>query len=90
MGTAPSGEGRSGLGKILTISSAIALAECFCHVASGDRADNPIHPSTTPSKQLVEAQGWAIGANGQVILTAQASTATPVSPGVLPVTCPDT
>lgn len=54
-----------------------------------DRADNPTHPNSTPSKQLVEAQGWAIGANGQVMLTAQANTATPVSPGVLPVTCPD-
>jgi large exoprotein involved in heme utilization and adhesion len=54
-----------------------------------DRADNPIHPSTTASKQLVEAQGWAIGANGQVMLTAQANSATPVSPGILPVTCPD-
>lgn len=54
-----------------------------------DRTNNPTYPSSTPSKQLVEAQGWAIGANGQVILTAQANTATPVSPGVLPVTCPD-
>ncbi|HEY9605763.1 MAG TPA: hypothetical protein V6C85_29425, partial [Allocoleopsis sp.] len=54
-----------------------------------DNHDNRTDPSSTSSKQLVEAQGWAIGANGQVILTAQANTATPVSPGVLPLTCPD-
>jgi large exoprotein involved in heme utilization and adhesion len=54
-----------------------------------DRTARPTHLSSTHSQQLVEAQGWAIGANGQVILTAQANTATPMSPGVLPLTCPD-
>jgi large exoprotein involved in heme utilization and adhesion len=57
--------------------------------AKRDRTARPTHLSSTHSQQLVEAQGWAIGANGQVILTAQANTATPMSPGVLPLTCPD-
>ncbi len=41
----------------------------------------PNSTSTTP-QQLVEAQGWVIGANGQVILTAQAPTVTPQNPGL--------
>lgn len=37
---------------------------------------NPTHPTST---QLVEAQGWVIGNNGKVILTATAPTVTPGS-----------
>jgi filamentous hemagglutinin family protein len=37
---------------------------------------------------LVEAQGWVYGANGEVILTAQANTATPQSPSLTPAAAP--
>ena len=41
---------------------------------------SPNSTSNTPT-QLVEAQGWVIGNNGEVILTANAPTVTPQSPG---------
>ncbi|MBD1867851.1 filamentous hemagglutinin N-terminal domain-containing protein [Cyanobacteria bacterium FACHB-471] len=49
---------------------------------------SPIPPthSASASTELVEAQGWAIASNGQLILTAQA-TAVPHSPWVNSATC---
>jgi large exoprotein involved in heme utilization and adhesion len=47
IGTAPMGRDRSGLARILTISGAIALAECFSHVAFSDRALAQITPDAT-------------------------------------------
>jgi filamentous hemagglutinin family protein len=47
----------------------------------------PIAPSTPRTSQkpvLVEAQGWMYGSKGEIILTAQTSTATPNSPSLLP------
>jgi large exoprotein involved in heme utilization and adhesion len=38
------------------------------------------NPTSTTPKQLVEAQGWVYGSDGQVILVAEAPTATPQSP----------
>ena len=45
------------------------------------------HPTRTAPRQLVEAQSWLYGANGEVILTAQAPTATPGSPWQVPPSC---
>ncbi len=43
---------------------------------------------TNPKKvQLVEAQGWVMGPNGTVILTAEAPTATPQTPGLASPSC---
>ncbi len=42
--------------------------------------------SSSPNR-LVEAQGWIIGADGKVILTAQAPTATPQHPWQTPASC---
>jgi filamentous hemagglutinin family protein len=47
METAPMGQGQSGLARILTIGGAIALAECFCYVAFGNRALAQITPDAT-------------------------------------------
>ncbi|WP_009546814.1 filamentous hemagglutinin N-terminal domain-containing protein [Crocosphaera subtropica] len=43
----------------------------------------------TYTPTIVEAQGWIINADGNVVLTAQASTVTPHSPGLSPATCYD-
>ncbi len=47
-----------------------------------DRSNSTANPTSATPQQLVEAQGWVIGANGQVILTAQAPTVTPQNPGL--------
>ena len=47
-----------------------------------DRATNTTHPPSSPPTPLVEAQSWEIDANGQVVLTASAPTATAQSPGL--------
>ena len=39
-------------------------------------------PSRSAPRQLVEAQGWIVNQQGQIVLTAQASTATPHSNGL--------
>jgi filamentous hemagglutinin family protein len=46
-------------------------------------------PSSSNPKQLVEAQGWVIGEDGQVILTASAPTVTPGTPGLAYPSCED-
>ncbi len=50
--------------------------------------ENP-NQSETHTSTLVEAQGWIINADGNVVLTAKATTVTPHSPGVSPATCYD-
>ena len=45
------------------------------------------YPTRTAPKQLVEAQSWIYGANGEVILIAQAPTATPQSSWQIPPSC---
>ncbi|MGK7940250.1 MAG: filamentous hemagglutinin N-terminal domain-containing protein [Crocosphaera sp.] len=45
--------------------------------------------SETHTPSIVEAQGWIINADGNVVLTAQAPTVTPQSPGFSPATCYD-
>ncbi|WP_107670207.1 S-layer family protein [Cyanothece sp. BG0011] len=47
------------------------------------------HQSETHTPTLVEAQGWIINADGNVVLTAQAPAVTPHSPGLSPATCYD-
>jgi filamentous hemagglutinin family protein len=44
-------------------------------------------PASPPADQLVEAQGWAINANGQVELVAEAPTVTPYSSWFTPAPC---
>jgi filamentous hemagglutinin family protein len=48
---------------------------------SQEDSTNPVPPEANPTntapKQLVEAQSWVYGSNGEVILTAEAPTATP-------------
>ena len=45
--------------------------------------------SDTHTPSIVEAQGWIVDADGNVVLTAQATTVTPHSPGLSPATCYD-
>ena len=47
-----------------------------------DRSNSTANPTSTTPQQLVEAQGWVIAPNGQVILTAEAPTVTPQNPGL--------
>ena len=54
-------------------------------------ASEPVKPApSSPPKQLVEAQGWIIAADGKVILTAQAPSVTPHTPALTPASCQDT
>ena len=46
------------------------------------RATHPAHPHPSPATPLVEAQSWEIDAQGQVVLTATAPTATPQNRGL--------
>ena len=48
--------------------------------AREERQTTAVASSSTSPRQLVEAQGWSIDPSGKVILTAQASTATPQPP----------
>ncbi|CCQ67330.1 Putative hemagglutinin-related protein [Crocosphaera watsonii WH 0402] len=45
--------------------------------------------SETDTPTIVEAQGWIINADGNVVLTAKAPTVTPHSPGLSPANCYD-
>jgi large exoprotein involved in heme utilization and adhesion len=54
-------------------------------------ASEPIKPaSSSPPKQLVEAQGWIIAADGTVVLTALAPSVTPQTPALTPASCQHT
>jgi large exoprotein involved in heme utilization and adhesion len=51
----------------------------------------PVEPaSSSPHKQLVEAQGWIIAADGTVVLTALAPSVTPHSGPLTPASCQHT
>ncbi|HEY9600079.1 MAG TPA: S-layer family protein, partial [Allocoleopsis sp.] len=54
-----------------------------------DRTASPPNSTTTTTNQLVEAQGWIIGSDGQVILTAQAPTVTPQTTELTSPSCQD-
>jgi large exoprotein involved in heme utilization and adhesion len=55
-------------------------------VRDGKHTSIPVSPSSLP-KRIVEAQGWVISPNGNVILTAQAPNATPQPPWQTPTSC---
>ncbi|HEY9832521.1 MAG TPA: S-layer family protein, partial [Stenomitos sp.] len=48
----------------------------------------PTTPTNSAPKQLVEAQGWRMNEQGQVVLTASAPNVTPHDPWQTPVQCP--
>jgi large exoprotein involved in heme utilization and adhesion len=54
---------------------------------TANRSAEVVEPKELGMNKLVEAQGWAIGANGEVILTASASTATLHNLEVTPIAC---
>ena len=47
----------------------------------------PINSTGSKPYPIVEAQGWVMSANGDVVLTAQAPTVTPHSPWLTPSDC---
>jgi filamentous hemagglutinin family protein len=53
-----------------------------------NRSVQVVQPEESGTKKLVEAQGWVIGANGEVILTASAPTVAPHNLQVTPIACP--
>jgi large exoprotein involved in heme utilization and adhesion len=55
--------------------------------ARGGQQPTTLASSGTSSNRLVEAQGWIVGSDGTVILTAQASSAVPQHPWQTPVSC---
>jgi hypothetical protein len=77
----------------VTLDSQENQSQDTTHAAkSSARLTHPPTPVTmaAPTKhELVEAQGWVYGSKGEVILTASASTATPQSPFITPLSCED-
>jgi filamentous hemagglutinin family protein len=57
------------------------------YVPPASRRSPDSRETETPS--LIEAQGWIVDADGNVVLTAQAPAVTPHSPGFSPATCYD-
>lgn len=55
---------------------------------AANRSTEVVKPEMSGTKKLVEAQGWVIGPNGEVILTASAPTVTPHNLQVTPIACP--
>ena len=53
----------------------------------GEKQATTSASSIAPPNRLVEAQGWIIGADGKVVLTAQAPSATPQHPWQTPASC---
>ena len=53
----------------------------------GRRYTAELASPSSPPDRIVEAQGWVIGPNGKVILTAQSPTATPKHPWQTPASC---
>lgn len=51
------------------------------------RAATSINPTSSEPAPIIEAQGWVIGDNGEVVLTAQAPTFTPHIPWLTPTSC---
>lgn len=54
---------------------------------NGASAAIPNNPISSEPTQIVEAQGWVIGANGEVILTARPPIVTPHSPWMTTASC---
>jgi large exoprotein involved in heme utilization and adhesion len=57
--------------------------------ANRNSAATEAKPSPSNPQQLVEAQGWVIGSDGKVILTAATPKITPASSGLLSPSCED-
>jgi large exoprotein involved in heme utilization and adhesion len=49
--------------------------------------DSQKYEPVNPPEQIVEAQGWVIDANGNVVLVVEAPTATPHTPALTQATC---
>jgi large exoprotein involved in heme utilization and adhesion len=82
--------GRGGLPQSPTelISPDMILDDFGTPVVSNPPTGESIKPSpTSPSPQLVEAQGWVVDDNGVVTLVAAAPTVTPHSPVLVPPSC---
>lgn len=56
-------------------------------IAYRPSAEKAIQPTNATTKQLVEAQGWVINNEGEVVLTAAAPEVTPHSPWMTPTGC---
>ncbi|HEY9601209.1 MAG TPA: filamentous hemagglutinin N-terminal domain-containing protein [Allocoleopsis sp.] len=71
------------------LTSGSALVDLGSSVSSSQtRASTAVAARpTSSSKQLVEAQGWIIGSDGRVILTAQSPEVTPYGPRQVSVNC---
>ena len=72
------------------LASEPALADLGTLVQGQENANRAATSTNSTSSQpapLVEAQGWVIGSNGEVVLTAQAPTVTAHSPWLTPTTC---
>jgi filamentous hemagglutinin family protein len=73
------------------LTSDVVLDDFGTLATAKPTASEPVKPaSSSPPKQLVEAQGWIIAADGKVILTALAPTVTPHTPALTPASCQDT
>jgi filamentous hemagglutinin family protein len=56
--------------------------------AISPKSVSPAPPNRTASVEIVEAQGWKVDVDGNVVLVAPASTPEPQIPWLLPGTCP--
>jgi large exoprotein involved in heme utilization and adhesion len=73
------------------LTSELVLDDFGTLATASSPASEPIEPaSSSPHKQLVEAQGWIIAADGTVVLTALAPTVTPHSGPLTPASCQHT
>jgi filamentous hemagglutinin family protein len=73
------------------LTSDLVLDDFGTLATANPPASEPVKPaSSSPHKQLVEAQGWIIAADGKVILTALAPSVTPHTPALTPASCQDT
>jgi filamentous hemagglutinin family protein len=50
--------------------------------------EEPDRVSATTQAEIIEAQGWVVGANGKVMLTAENPTGEPHRPAIAPILCP--
>jgi large exoprotein involved in heme utilization and adhesion len=73
------------------LTSDLVLDDFGTLATANPPASEPVKPaSSSPHKQLVEAQGWIIAADGTVILTALAPSVTPHTPALTPASCQHT
>lgn len=68
-------------------SDAIEVNLATLNPQAENRSSPTVSTNPTAPAPIVEAQGWVIGKNGEVILTAFAPTVTPQSPGLTPESC---